>query len=334
MTELPYELPAPAQSWLRESRTVLLATHENPDADGLGSLTGCGLALSRLGYEVSRLGNGPIPRPLDELPGLASLPRDDGATAYDLALVFDCRSAARLGVDAPALDRCNRVLVIDHHPPVEGEDSAGLDWVVPTAPATTLLTLSLITTLGGIETVNADIATNLYAGLVVDTGGFRHPSTTADALRAGALLIDRGARATEVTEMLLHRRRQAAVRLFSRALGEARYENEGQIVFLTVSRQLLAECGALPEEAEALISIASAIEGVALSVMHIETGDGDWRVSLRAHEPWRVDGIARANGGGGHVLASGFRKTGRLAELREGLLPELRRELESGRQRA
>ena len=27
MTELPYELPASAQSWLRESRTVLLATH-------------------------------------------------------------------------------------------------------------------------------------------------------------------------------------------------------------------------------------------------------------------------------------------------------------------
>jgi phosphoesterase RecJ-like protein len=255
---------------------------------------------------------------------------DDGKAEYDLAILFDCRTPGRLGVDAAALSRCAAVLVIDHHPPADDEESAGEDWIVVPAPATTLLALSMINALGGIESVSADVATNLYAGLVVDTGGFRHPSTTASALRAGGLLVDRGADAPGITELLLHRRRPEAVRLLGLVLQVARYEAEGRVVLIGVGQSELKACGARTAEAEGLISIASSIEGVALAVMHLEFAPGQWRVSLRAHQPWRVDRMARAYGGGGHVLASGFRAEGDLAELQAGLLPSLVEELAAG----
>lgn len=330
MTELPYQVPERALELLRNARSILLATHENPDPDGLGSVVGCGLALPTLGYRVARLGTAPLGPPLDLLPGIGSIPVDDGKAEYDLAILFDCRTPGRLGVDSRALSRCAAVLVIDHHPPADDEESAGEDWIVVAAPATTLLVLSMINALGGIESVGADVATNLYAGLVVDTGGFRHPSTTASALRAGGLLVDRGADATGITELLLHRRRREAVHLLAEVLASARYEAGGRVVFLGVEQARLLACGARAAEAEGLISIASAIEGVALSVMHLEEAAGQWRVSLRAHRPWRVDLIARANGGGGHVLAAGFRTRGDLAGLQAGLLPSLAEELAAG----
>jgi len=330
MTELPYQVPEQVLELLRSAGSILLATHENPDPDGLGSVAGCGLALPSLGYRVARLGTAPLGPPLDSLPGLGSIPVDDGQAEYDLAILFDCRSPGRLGVDSTALSRCGAVLVIDHHPPTDDEESAALDWIVVSAPATTLLALSMINALGGIESVGADVATNLYAGLVVDTGGFRHPSTTASALRAGGLLVDRGADAPGITELLLHRRRPEAVRLLAAVMEAARYEAEGRVVFLGVEHSTLRDCGARAAEAEGLISIASAIEGVALSVMHLEFAQGQWRVSLRAHRPWRVDHVARAYGGGGHVLAAGFRAQGDLAELQAGLLPRLTAELAAG----
>jgi nanoRNase/pAp phosphatase (c-di-AMP/oligoRNAs hydrolase) len=64
--------------------------------------------------------------------------------------------------------------------------------------------------------------------------------------------------------------------------------------------------------------------------MFLEGDHGNWRVSLRAHAPWRVNGIAHEFGGGGHVLASGFRSPGPLAELRRKLLGALRVELQRG----
>lgn len=330
MTDLPYELPGWARDVLRASRSVLLCTHENPDADGMGSLLACGLALPRLGFDVARLGEAPLPPTLVALPGHEKIPVDDGVTDYDLAILFDCRVAERLGPDAPALGRCSRVLVVDHHPLADDEESAGLDWVVPDAPATTLLALALIRGLGGVETVDGDVATNLYAGLAVDTGGFRHPTTTADALRAGALLVDRGARASEITEILLHQRRPEAVELLSKVMGAARYESDGRIVLLEVSQDLLHECGAITEEAEGLISIASAIDGVQLAVMFLEGDHGNWRVSLRAHAPCRVSQIARDFGGGGHLLAAGFRSSDALESLRGRVIGALVAELERG----
>ena len=330
MTEQPYELPGFARDLLRDSRSILLCTHENPDADGMGSLLACGIALPKLGFEVARLGDDQLPPTLVVLAGHESLPVDDGKREYDLAILFDCRVPERLGPHAPALARCREVLVVDHHPPLEGEDSAGQDWVLPSAPATTLLALALIRALGGIDTVDADAATNLYAGLVVDTGGFRHPSTTADALRAGAVLIDRGARASEITEVLLHQRRPESIELLSKVMGAARYEADRRIVTLEVSQDLLHECGAFTEEAEGLISIVSAIDGVRIAIMFLEGDHGNWRVSLRAHAPWRVSHIARDFGGGGHLLAAGFRSPGPLSEIRERLLAAAFAELERG----
>ena len=91
MTELPYELPGFARDLLRVARSVLLCTHENPDADGMGSLLACGLALPRLGFEVARLGDRKLPPTLVPLPGHESIPVDDGSRSYDLALLFDWR---------------------------------------------------------------------------------------------------------------------------------------------------------------------------------------------------------------------------------------------------
>lgn len=333
MTEVLYPVPPAALAMVKGASRILLTTHESPDADGFGSLMGCALALPGLGFEVARLGRAELPTPLGELPGVGAVPVDSGDGEYDLAILFDCHVASRLGEDAAALSRCREVLVIDHHPVVPEEEPAGEVWIVDDAAATTLLAHSLLLTLGGTRAISPEVASNLYAGLVVDTGGFRHSSTTAAALRAAAGLVDSGADAPAITELFLHRRRPAAVKLLSLVLASIRYEAEGRIALLSVDRARLDECGARLEEAEAFVSMASAIVGVDLAAMFLESRPGRWRVSLRAHQPWRVDAIAREFGGGGHLLAAGFRTEGDLAALQRQLLGPLRAELAAGEAR-
>ncbi len=330
MSRAAYPVPASVLERLRGARSILLATHENPDADGFGSLMACALAFPKLGYRVARLGSADVPRPLDQLPGVGEVALDDGSADYDLVILFDCHSAGRLGADQPALARCKAVLVIDHHPVVSGELLDPEAWIVDSAASTTLMVHSLILALDGSEALGSSAASNLYAGLVVDTGGFRHASTTSDTLRSAAELVDAGADAPAITELFLHRRRPEAICLVSAVLAKTRYEADGRIALLAVPLSLLASCGAREEEAESLVSIASAIEGVDLAVMHLEIDSGRWRVSLRAHKPLRVDSLARANGGGGHLLAAGFRTSGGLAALQEQILPGLRAELDGG----
>ncbi|RKZ18473.1 hypothetical protein DRQ53_00100 [bacterium] len=330
MSPAAYPVPASVMERLRGARSILLATHENPDADGFGSVIACALALPRLGYSVARLGPEHPPRPLDQLPGVSEVALDDGSATYDLVILFDCHSASRLGADEPALERCREVLVIDHHPAISSELLDPEAWIVDTAASTTLMVHSLILALDGQEALGPSAASSLYAGLVVDTGGFRHASTTSDTLRSAAELVDAGADAPGITELFLHRRRPAAICLVSAVLAKTRYEVDGRIALLAVPLSLLASCDAREEEAESLVSIASAIEGVQLAVMHLEIGSGRWRVSLRAHKPLRVDSLARANGGGGHLLAAGFRTSGDLVALQEELLPGLRAELDGG----
>ncbi len=51
MSFTPYPPPKVLTDLLREKRKFRLATHVNPDADGLGSLLGLGLALAEAGKE-------------------------------------------------------------------------------------------------------------------------------------------------------------------------------------------------------------------------------------------------------------------------------------------
>lgn len=329
MSGFPYEVPPDLLAAIGSSRFVVLATHENPDADGLGSVLALGLALARGGRTVRRLENGPIPANLSGLPGLDRVPAWEGAgdELPDLVLLFDCHRRSRLGDARVHLDGASFVAAIDHHPLDPRGSDVDCLWLVEDAPSSTMLVHSLILA-AELPELDAAQASNLYAGLLTDTGGFRHGNTTEDALRAAADLVRDGADAAALAESLLHGRRPQAVRLTGEVLAGTSFLHEGRIAVMVVDRALLARTGARFDESESLASQLTGIEGVRFGVLMREVGPGAWRVSLRANGEAAVDGVARSFGGGGHRAAAAFTAEGSREAVRSQVVAALSRALE------
>ena len=65
---------------------------------------------------------------------------------------------------------------IDHH--LNPEDFANFQISDIKSAATCEMCYELIVNLGDRDLIDADIADCLYAGIMTDTGGFRHPNTS------------------------------------------------------------------------------------------------------------------------------------------------------------
>src|SRR4051795_7370199 len=84
---------------LREHDRFVVATHENPDGDALGSLLATTLGLRALGKDVTMFLSGNVPRPAEYkfLP-LEDLVRGDAPadTTERVLVAVDCAQASRL----------------------------------------------------------------------------------------------------------------------------------------------------------------------------------------------------------------------------------------------
>lgn len=335
MSGFPYVPPPELLQAIETCRTMVLATHENPDADGLGSLLAFGLALSEHGRSVHRLDSGVLPANLVQLPGLDRvLPWNapDGARGDvrpDLVVLFDCHRRARLGAAAAQLEGAPFVVAIDHHPLDPRGSDVDLSWLVEDAPSTSMLVHSILHELGDLP-LDADQASNLYAGLLTDTGGFRHANTTRDALLSAADLVHRGADPSALADQLLYRRRPQALQLTGEVLLNTRYPLDGRIALMVVEQELLARTGARFDESESLASQLTSIEGVQFGALLRQVGPRSWRVSLRSNGLAPVDDVARGFGGGGHHRAAAYTAEGSREDVESTLVDALARALDPG----
>ena len=161
--------------------------HKDADADSLGSALGFALSMRAMGRDVRVVVPSPLPRMLDYLPGFDTIAEE--RRRHRRALHVRLRHRRPVRRQAGADPRTDTVVNIDHH--VSNEGFGTINLIEATASATGQVVHRLLTTLGA--PITADVATNLYAALFTDTGGFRHENTTEAALRLGADLVAAGA---------------------------------------------------------------------------------------------------------------------------------------------
>src|SRR5512141_3476247 len=99
----------------REHDRFLIACHENPEGDAIGSELALALALRKMGKTATVLNADPVPANLLFLPGADTVVFAEDGAKYDVAVVVDCGSAERTGCVARALLKCPLLVNIDHH---------------------------------------------------------------------------------------------------------------------------------------------------------------------------------------------------------------------------
>jgi phosphoesterase RecJ-like protein len=292
---------------LADARFVL-ATHESPDGDALGSLVGMHGLLVELGKDAEIfIAPEDLPLPLEyRVFSLESLIQAPPADIAQRTVVFlDCgnidRNSARVLRDGAHL------LNLDHHH--DNTRFGTLNYVDPSASSTAEIVWDLMRELGVGAT--PEVAQALYVGLITDTGRFMYENTGPRAHRMAAELIEAGVDVPGVYRSLYEEVPPEKLALHARALSRVQRFDSGELTLSVLSGEDFAEAEAEDTYSEGIIDQLRAVQGtkVAVLVRELTTGDrkGQHKVSLRAtDDDVDVSAIARAQGGGGHRRAAGF----------------------------
>src|SRR5438309_27845 len=109
------ELSAVADA-IRSNDRFVVATHENPDGDALGSMLGVTLGLQKLGKDVVMYLSGDAPTPGEyRFLDLSAVQRElPGDLEERVLLAVDAANERRIGPEPP-VERAKLVLDVDHH---------------------------------------------------------------------------------------------------------------------------------------------------------------------------------------------------------------------------
>jgi phosphoesterase RecJ-like protein len=316
---------------LRQGHRFLLVSHTNPDGDAIGSELGLARVLRSIGKRAAIWNRDATPALYAALPGAAAIrvgsaPPADFPGAFDAAVVLDCPTLERTGLEAE-LARLP-LINIDHHlgNALYGEHN----WVQVEAPAVGVMVAGLARALDA--TLDPESASCLHLALVTDTGGFRFSNATPAAFEAAARLVAAGARVETVSQWLYESQPEPTVRLLGELLATLeRHGERGQVATVQLTRAAFTRAGAGAGDSEGLIDTPRSIASVEAVALFRELGDDDWKVSLRSRGAVDVEAVARVRGGGGHRNAAGCRVTGALGAAKHALVAELLAALEPGR---
>jgi phosphoesterase RecJ-like protein len=314
--------PAEVVEAVRAAGSIVCATHNPMDGDGLG----CGLALTRLltaaGKKCLFVTESPAPRAYRFLPGYEDIRQlgDDAPPACDLLLGLDAGEPDRLGRLYADRAPGTKVLNIDHH--VSNTRFGDLTWVDPEAAATGEQIYLLVRALGyELDPVSAQ---SLLVSIVTDTGRFCYASTSARTFEIAAALLRAGADPDVLQRHLYGAVSRSVLALRSRAVDALTFHSGGRLAVLAVPSDFGADLGLDAEEVKDLVDLAIGVEGVVVAALVRGLPEGGCKVSLRSKDD-RADVAAFSlqQGGGGHVRAAGFSSdrdpAGTVGEILPGL---------------
>lgn len=313
-TEIPTSALDAAARFLQSRSDLVITTHVNPDGDGIAA----GLALSAL---LAQLGNQSRlllqDEPSDDyafLQGwdqLVTVGDAGSGPGADAAIVLDCPNFDRIGTVGAHLAPDAALLNIDHHHDNDqfGAVNLAFDTVCSTCEMVYHLAVHM-----DLE-IDAQMAEQLYAGILFDTGGFRYSLTTPTSMEVGADLVRRGARLDVIADRLYNNATFDSVKLIGRAIDSMTLHNDGRVASLHLTSEQM-DLG----NPEAAVNYGLMVKGVEVTVLFKEVEPDTFRISLRSRDEVDVSAIASIFGGGGHARAAGCRQEGPLAQVQQRLV--------------
>jgi len=336
MTLDDLKVPVELVRGLREAQTVWVVPHHNPDPDAIGSALALGEALEMMGRQVRVLAYPDPPVNLKDMTGFDRVVLSDEARELfaeekpDTVVLVDCHRLDRTGPLEEIIEDIEHQFCVDHHL-VAGRKAPLAGWIEARACSCCTLIHQVIEELAEGDDdyedpsfeMTVDMATNLYAGLLNDTGGFRFDNTQPFTFEFAGRLSALGVDTAQVARRTLFRHRRAGIDLMQKVLATFDYHGEGRIVLLHVDQQMLEESGGEMGDTEGFVNIATSVDEVELVGFLKEIGENTWRVSLRVRKDGDVQVIAAKYGGGGHKMAAGCTLEGTLEEVKATLVADL-----------
>ncbi len=288
---------------VKESSTIALAVHKNPDSDCIGSASAILLALRAMGKTAHIFVDGAIPGRLSFLIE-DNYFTEDTASSYDVCIAVDVASEELMGsVKETVYDKAKVRCCIDHHGTNPGY--AQYNYVDGKSAAAGELAYFFIKDFLCCE-VTVDIATRLYAAIASDTGSFQYSNTTPSTHIIASELMAKGIDAPFVMRTLFEMKTAQQLQLKAEVTSNLRFYADGKICVALVDSEMLSRYSMAFEEADDIAGLPRSIIGVEVGAYIKVKGDKECKISLRSNEYVDVSCVAKAFGGGGHIRAAGL----------------------------
>jgi len=320
------------QDLFKGQKNIAIIGHKNPDGDAVGATLGLYWFLLDRGHNPTVVMPNDFPDFLKWMPGSDKIVNFEQHTTQvkeiiaqaDLICTLDFNDLSRVGNMELLLSESEKPFVmIDHHQ--QPSNYAILTWSDPSMSSTSEMVAHLIEAWSGWAGLTQAIATNLYTGIMTDTGSFKFPATTAKTHRVVAALIEAGAPHSKIHQVVYDNQSPGRMKLLGRALENMVIKQEWQTAYTFLSQSDLDQCDFKKGDTEGFVNYALQLEGIKFALIFIENkSEQIIKISLRSIGDFSVNDFARQHfSGGGHINAAGGRYAGELSQAIEHLLKHL-----------
>lgn len=319
---------------LSTAKKIVVVGHKNPDGDAVGSCLGLCNFLKQKGHQTQVVMPNDFPDFLKWIPEASSIINyeqnfeETKAAIQQAEIIFtlDFNALNRTGDLATELEQATAdFILIDHHQ--QPDNYAVVTYSDIGMCSTSEMVFHFMEALDGVELLNKEIATQLYVGIMTDTGSFRFPATTATTHRVIANLIEAGANNSTIHQNVYDTNSPDRLKLLGAALNNMVMLPEFRTAYITISQNELNENNFKKGDTEGFVNYALSMSGVIFAIIFIENKKEDIiKISLRSKGDFSVNKFSRNHyNGGGHTNAAGGRSLKSLTDTTEELISILSR---------
>ncbi|OGF46521.1 MAG: hypothetical protein A2452_01085 [Candidatus Firestonebacteria bacterium RIFOXYC2_FULL_39_67] len=299
----------------------ILATHVNPDGDGIGAELALAFGLRKLGKKVTIINSDPFPENYEFLPTNGLLKEIDFIKGnYNVAVSLECPGLDRVGKLKKVFLKSKKIINLDHH--LNNDYFGDYNYVDDKAAAVGEQVYSILLGLG--VKIDLDIAVCIYTSLLTDTGSFAYSNTTKKTHQIVISLMDYGVNPSEVYQNVYEVSSLGKIQLLGKALNSLQADKKRGVAWITLMKDSFRKTGTLYGDSEGIINYARSIKGVNVAISFTELENRRVKISFRSkRDDIDVNKIAVSFRGGGHKRASGAVIEGNMKEVKEKVLKKV-----------
>ena len=300
---------------LENTQHIVIISLYNPDGDAIGSSLALATVLRAKGYTVTCIIPNKFAYYLNWIPGADGIivaieeekhKAEEAILDADLILGVDLSNFSRAEalIEPITLNTTAKRVLIDHHLLPSGKYDVMLSY--PNASSASELTYSILTSLYGKEIITKDIATQLYVGIMTDTGNFSYSHLSPDLFVTVANLAQTGINIQEIYNNVYNAFTESRARLFGYVINrKMKLLRNGTVAYMSLSMDEMKKFWFKQGDSEGFVNYPLSIKKMKMSAFFSEQNDFI-RISLRSRGQIDVDEFARRYfNGGGHMNAAG-----------------------------
>jgi len=286
-------------------KNILINCHRNPDGDSAGSALALKMVLEKLGKEVQIICPSEPGEHLNFLPHAEDIKKVDFSEfdfgKFDIFLILDTAGVNMLTGKVMEFKVKIPTIAIDHH--ITNTKFADLNLIDDQVTSTSELLYGLFEDWN--ISLDKDLSTCLFAGIVTDSGSFSYGKVGARTFAIASELVEKGAEKKKILESLLHSYDFKTLILVGELIKRANFDSKNNFIHTEISFKELKKFKSAGGARDLAVDFLVQTKNILFAMVLVEMEEKVMSVSLRSRGEFDVSKIALNLGGGGHKQASG-----------------------------